>query len=370
MRWMIPAVILATLIPTLASAQDRIGEAVYLEGDVSLVRNGDALVPESVVIGVPIENFDLMKTGDDGNAQVRIISPRVPSSTVVVSADTQFTFELSTLQGRQRSSVNLISGSLSLKVSTLSGAEDLDVQTENTVLGVRGTEFTVSTSVSGDTLVACSTGEVVCTAENGTEYQAIPGSVVENQAGGPFRRISVAAADLEGFRRTWGEQRLAAARANAQALIRLNAERYRQLREAFDRDYSELMRQRSIISKWGSEDRTGQIGRAADVDREKRTLAAAMLRLRRTQFVLERVYYRLLRLKALHDQGYGRGNLSGSLTTTQFFDQLQRERRDVEMRMATVRYVMRLYVRRNNDQDPTNDPQRFRPQRLRDRQRR
>ena len=104
--------------------------------------------------------------------------------------------------------------------------------------------------------------------------------------------------------------------------------------------------------------------------REKRTLAAAMLRLRRTQFVLERVYYRLLRLKALHDQGYGRGNLSGSLTTTQFFDQLQRERRDVEMRMATVRYVMRLYVRRNNDQDPTNDPQRFRPQRLRDRQRR
>ena len=117
MRWMIPAV-----NPGHADPDAGFGAGQDRRGGLPRRRcfpreKWRRPCPRGVVIGVPIENFDLMKTGDDGNAQVRIISPRVPSSTVVVSADTQFTFELSTLQGRQRSSVNLISGSLSLKVS-------------------------------------------------------------------------------------------------------------------------------------------------------------------------------------------------------------------------------------------------------------
>jgi hypothetical protein len=73
------------------------------------------------------------------------------------------------------------------------------------------------------------------------------------------------------------------------------------------------------------------------------------------------VYYRLLRLRRLHDEGYGRGSISASLTTDQFFDQLQRERSGVELRMANVRYVVRLYARRNGGEDPTSYSLRFRP---------
>jgi hypothetical protein len=347
--------------PTILWAQDKIGEAVYLEGDVSLVRNGASLDPSAITIGISIDNYDFMKTGDDGNAQIKVSSPRVSSSTVTVSPDTQFTFELSALDSRQQSSFNLINGSLALKVSALSKAQDLDVQTESTAMGVRGTEFAVSTSVSGDVLVTCSTGEVVCTAENGTEYRAVPGTVIENRAEGTFRQIPVSASDLEGFRRSWAAERMEAAKKNALSLIQDNARRYQELRASYDRDYAALMRQRSVISKWSAEDNQGGTGSPAEVEREKGSIAATMARLRRTQFMLERSYYRLLRLKSFHDQGYGHGTISGSLSTEQFFNQLQREGRDVEGHMATVRNVTRLYARRNNGVDPTNYSLRFRP---------
>ena len=345
-----------------SGSQDQIGETVYTDGDVSVTRDGSPLSSDEVVIGLPIDNFDFMKTGDDGNAQVKVTTNRAPQSTITVSPDTQFTFELSTLQGRQTSSVNLISGSLSMKVSTLTGDQDLDVQTENTVLGVRGTEFAVTTSDAGDVLVTCSTGDVSSRTENGTEYDAAPGTAVENQAEGQFHTIPVAVSDTETFRASWVEQRRAFVRANAARLIQASAARYRQLRASYDRDYAALMRQRSIIEKWRTEDRRGGMGAAREVERDKRAVGATMMRLRKSQFLLERVYFRLLRLKTLHDQGIGKGTLPGGITTDRFFDQLQRERGDVELRMATVRNVARLYARRNRNEDPTSYTPRFRPE--------
>ena len=102
-----------------ASAQDKIGETVYLEGEVSLDRNGTTLDPSAVEIGTEIDNYDFMKTGDDGSAQVHLTAPRVPSTTISISPDTQFTFELSTIRGRLHSSVDLVNGSVGLNVSKL-----------------------------------------------------------------------------------------------------------------------------------------------------------------------------------------------------------------------------------------------------------
>ena len=210
---------------TILAAQVKIGEAVYLEGDVSVVRNASALDASAVTIGMPIDNFDFMKTGDDGNAQIEVTSPRVPSATVTVSPGTQFTFELSIISSHQHSTFNLISGSFALKVSKLTSMQDLDVQTENTAMGVRGTEFAVSTSISADVLVTCSSGEVVCTAEDGTQYQAVPGTAVENRSGGgsPRSRFSSehrrVQTNLDGGTSTGPKK-------NALSLIRANANRY------------------------------------------------------------------------------------------------------------------------------------------------
>ena len=343
------------------SAQDKIGETVYLDGEVSLTRNGNQLDASAVVTGIPIDNFDLMETGDDGTAQVRITAPQIAQSTITVSQDTQFTFELSRLEGRENASINLISGSLSLKVSKLGGNQAMDVQTESVALGIRGTDFAVTTSDAGDVLVTCTTGDVACRTQDGTEYHAVPGTVVENQGGRSFRTISVAVSDVESYRKTWTAQRAAAVKANAPRLIQTNVGRYQQLRSSFDRDYTTLMRQRAVLSKWESEDTRGAVGSADEIEHERAAVGATLARLRSTQFLLERTQYRLLRLKVLHDQGYGRGSLPGAGTTSQFFDQLQKEHAGIDQRMAAVRNATRLYARRNGGADPTSYAMRFRP---------
>jgi len=356
----ISAALVSLAVAMALDAQEKIGDTVYLDGTVSVSRDGSTLDPSDVVIGAPIDNFDQMETGDDGNAQVRITTVRAANAVITVSPGTQFTFELSTLQGKQSSSINLISGSLSLKVSKLSGSQELNVQTESAVMGVRGTEFTVSTSDAGDVLVTCAEGDVALTTENGTEYQAVPGTAVENQEGAAFRTLPVTGTDLEGFRRTWMEQRRAAVQANAGRLIQAFAVRYLQLRAAYDRDYEALMRRQDVISKWRTEDRGGRMGAGAEVDGEKRAVLAALLRLRRAQFLLERVQFRLLRLKRLHDQGYGQGTLPSGMTTGQFFDQLVNDRPTVDGHMATIRNLARLYTLRNGGADPTTHSLAFR----------
>jgi hypothetical protein len=121
-----------------AFAQDKIGEAVYIDGGVSLERDGQSLDQAEVQAGLDIQNFDLVKTGADGQAEVSVNNPKTPAITIKVSPRTQFSFELSNLESRRQTSVGLLGGAISLKVGKLSGAQDLDVVMDNVVMGVRG----------------------------------------------------------------------------------------------------------------------------------------------------------------------------------------------------------------------------------------
>ena len=136
------AIILAASSP--AFAQDKVGETVYLEGGVSLERNGKPLDPSEIQTGLAIENFDLVRTDADGLAEVSVDNPRTPAMTIKVSPHTQFSFELSKLGSRQQATVGLVGGTVSLKVAKLTSSQDLNVALDNAVMGVRGTEFAVT----------------------------------------------------------------------------------------------------------------------------------------------------------------------------------------------------------------------------------
>jgi hypothetical protein len=87
--------------------------------------------------------------------------------------------------------------------------------------------------------------------------------------------------------------------------------------------------------------------------REKRDIVRHLFALRRTLFLFERVYFRLLELKSYHDQGFGRGTIEGNQTTAAFFQRLEGEKKDVLRKMAVVRYVAKLYALRNDGKVPT-----------------
>ena len=334
----------------LANADDTLGSLTYMEGDVSLVRDGDEV--SALAIGQTVQNFDLVKTGPDGLAEIDITAGGAPQFTVKVSADTQFSLELATVQGKQQTTVGIIGGSVSLKVAKLTGAQTMSVRTDSTVMGVRGTQFSVTAPATGDILVTCDEGDVLCTDGSGKELHAIPGSAVENRLDATFRSTPVNVADIATFSSAWTTERGQALEKNALGLIRTNARLYLQLSRDLTAANAELARSQTIITKWSTEDRAGRIGQRAEIARERRSIGGTLSRLRQIQFRMERIQFRLERLRALHARGIGQGSLDGGVSTTQFFQQLETDRRDIEGKLAQTRYVAKMYAKRNNGELP------------------
>jgi hypothetical protein len=73
-----------------------------------------------------------------------------------------------------------------MKVAKLSSAQELNLALDSVVMGMRGTEFTVTSVPSGDLLVVCTNGDVVLTDENGKELHATPATAVERLVGMGF----------------------------------------------------------------------------------------------------------------------------------------------------------------------------------------
>ncbi len=326
------------------------GSVTYMEGDVSIVRNGDDV--SGVAIGSDVQNFDMVKTGADGLAELSLDAPSVPHITVKLSSNTQFSLETSTLQGKQQTTIGIIGGQIALKVAKLTGDQAVSVKSDSAVMGVRGTSFTVTAPETGDILVTCDDGDVAVTDDQGKELHAQPGTVVEKQPLVLFRASAVAAADLDTYRGTWSTQRAQFLQQNAFRLIQANARLYNRLVRELDTENAELLRSQSILSKWADEDRRGRIGTRGEVIRERLAIGGQLARMRRTQFQLERVSFRLPRLQALHDAGTGVGTIDPGLTTAQFFAQVQSQRRDVAQKLALTRYVAKQYAKRNNGELP------------------
>ncbi len=333
-----------------AFADDTIGSISYLEGTVSLVRDGADV--KEVAIGQDLQAFDAVKTGDDGMAELSITAPPLPRMTIKVSAGTQFSIEVAGRDGKQESTVGIFGGQVALKVEKLLPSQSVRVRTDYAAMGVRGTSFTVTATETGDVLVTCDEGEVAVTDDQGKDLTAIAGTVVEKKPGEAFRTVPVAASGLEQFRAQWREERAQFLRGNALRIIQANARQYGQLSRDFAAAQAELLRSRSVLNKWAFEDRAGRVGSPAEVQRERRALGALLVRLRRLAFQLERVAFRLERLQALQERGVGVGTLDGGMTTSVFFAQVARERRDIARKLAFTRYVTKQFLKRNEGRLP------------------
>jgi hypothetical protein len=75
--------------------------------------------------------------------------------------------------------------------------------------------------------------------------------------------------------------------------------------------------------------------------------------LRKVLFIFERVYFRLAELEEYYRQGYGEGTLEGSLTSRAFFQAFDRDRAVLERQMSEIRYLTKLYAKRNQGAFPT-----------------
>ena len=337
-----------------AAAQVEIGAIAYMEEDVEIDRNRETIPAWDVFIGMGVENYDLMRTDDTGYAEVELDSPRSAPSIVRISANTSFYFEMNKIGRDDTTTIGLITGSLSVKVAKLSGRQSVEVATESALMGVRGTDFDVTLSPGGDILVTAEEGRVSCIDDSGQELFAEPGKVVEKRPGELFREVPVAVSDLETFQREWHADRLEVFKANALGAIKFYAGRYLRLKSRFDNAYGDLQGNTQILRKWYDEDRRGQIGGRMESLREKKELIGELLELRKILYMFERVYFRLIELEGYYREGYGRGQIEPGLSSAAFFNRFNREKRELGEKMAELRYITKLYAKRNDGNFPTD----------------
>jgi hypothetical protein len=356
--WSMPGLaVLATLTALAAppaAAQSQIGSIAYLEEGVNIDRDSQTIPVRDVFIGMEVENYDLLHTDNTGYAEVELDAPQRGQTVVRVSPNTSFYFEMNRIGREEATTIGMITGSLSVKVARLSGRQSVEVATESALMGVRGTDFEVTIAPAGEILVSAEQGRVSCIDDDGRELFAAPGTVVEKRPGELFREIPVAVSDLETFRRDWYADRLEAFKANALQATRSYAARYVKLKSRFDEAYEALQDNEPILSKWYEEDRRGEIGSRMDSLREKKQLIGELFELRKILYIFERVYLRLVELEDYYLQGYGRGQIEPGLSAAAFFERLDRDRGQLGDRMGEIRYITKLYAKRNEGSFPAD----------------
>ena len=343
-RWPL-LVVLLVLGPTVFA---EIGEISYINGAVELTRNGEILDEYDLDIGAGVENFDHFQTGEDGEIIISLESPKTPQSEISISPNTIFTVEIESFEQREKTTLGLFAGAVGLKVKKLKGNQDYQVNSETVSMGVRGTEFSVQTSPAGDVLVSCESGSVACYDEDdGREYIAEPGQVVEKRAQELFRQIPVAVSNLDDFKRKWIAERISAFKANALKAITYYARRYVVYFDAFNQEYEALMAKRDILERWIREDREEKIGSRIQIMRDLKEINEHVFNIRVLLFLFERYYFRLLELESYFRQGYGSGQIEPGLTSAAFFARFSREKRELAEKMAKVRLIMKLRDKRS-----------------------
>ncbi|MDR1933020.1 MAG: FecR family protein [Spirochaetales bacterium] len=327
------------------AAGDGVGEISYMVAKATITRAGKTFNAD---FGTVVENYDSITTTGKGMVEVTLFPESGINGTIRVQPGSSLYIEMASLQNSRQGSVQLLSGSVSATVKKLSPQSKFEVRVQGSVMGVRGTQFEVLLSVAGDILVTCSEGFVSCEEqEGGNSLFAAPGVVVERTAEGIFHDIPVRLSDIETYRQNWSTEKIEAFKGNANKAIADYARRYIDLKTQFDQVYRNLLSQKTILDKWYREDARNQIGSTVDIMKEKTALAGPLFNIKRVVFLFEPVYFRLLELAQLHAQGHGRGSLAPGLTSDQFFRRLSNESVELNERMANIRYILKLYAKRN-----------------------
>lgn len=346
------------VVGTALAAQYSIGEITYLEGYPEVIRDGDILY-DTLDFGFPIQNFDSIRTDESSFVELRLDPSTGIDASISVDPHTHFYVSVSNLRSEQTGSVELLSGTISVVAREFAGRSRLQVRTQSSVAGVRGTTFTVTTALGGEVLISTQEGLVEVIDEQGFALFAAPGEAVEvDTERNVIRNLKYHSDAVDEFRRQWVDDRVDAFRANAPRVLRFYCRRYLGAHDQFIQAYEELMSYRTIIDRWIEESRRGITGSDMSLVQDKRRIAGSLLRVRASMFVFEHTIDRLGQMAAyVRDISaavavgdVGDGGSGGS--AADLYRRIEIERTVMRQRLATVRHILKLYAERNDGETP------------------
>ncbi len=353
-------VALISSAPLYAQQRDRgdsdlLGIIGYIDGVVDVFRDGEYIPWQQVAIGLKMEKYDLMETGAGSYAEVELDSPISSGTVLKVDENTAFYFDFDQSGGKKQSNVNLLTGSLGMKVQKLAGTGEVAVSTESAVMGVRGTEFRVTTAPDGSILVTCVEGEVSCRNKRGDQFSAKPGQAVEQEQDEQLRALSVDAADIETFEKQWLDHKIEAFLAGSLGALKRYVPTYNDYKKRFNDAYADLMEYNEVFQRW-EQYSAGEGPDMGSAVKDKVAVSTAIFRMRSVIFLFEHVFYRIWGITDLYDAGrVEKGMLWSGYSTEDFFRDFKREQKNLSWKMAQVRHVFKLYSKMSWDISPEGD---------------
>ena len=175
MRWIARACITAALLCAAPAA--RAEEAppaaqpfmtvTYLSGEARVTLSGTP-APQDLHAGAQLREGDLVQTGERSRLEILLATGSI------VRLGPRSRLELRTAPIETRSfSARLLFGNLWAKVNKLVARQRFEIETQNAVAGVRGTEFRIAAASSGESLLRVYEGTVEMRDHAGTWTHAV-----------------------------------------------------------------------------------------------------------------------------------------------------------------------------------------------------
>ena len=127
-------------------------DVVFIDGWVDIKDSSGEIY--ELFIGDRVYNGDTVITGEDGIAELEPEN----GSRIIIKPDTIFSIKQTEFNGKKQSIVTTTLGQVSFKFNRMTN-EPL-IATPSTVMGIRGTEFTVYAGADGSSLIAVESGAV------------------------------------------------------------------------------------------------------------------------------------------------------------------------------------------------------------------
>ncbi len=340
------AVALCMAIQAFAAPAIPFGSVDYVEGNAIIVRSGKSLGEAN--IGDNVLPDDMIKTAGDGLVIIALDKSTGMRGTLTIKQKSVAYIRLAPGESGPRSTIDLIAGQIGSKLAKISGSPSLQVQTDSVVMGVRGTEFAISSSVNGSILVLCTEGAVACT-DGGDPLMVPAGKAVEKKAGDRLRLVPVAISSPEQFEKNWIADEIEAFRSNAVRALGDFEKRYTEQLVRFNEAFAPLQKSETL-SKWIREDSAGLVPPPNDpsVLKEKKAISGDILATRKVLFIFERIYYRIMQLDQLvMGTALERQNIRPGYSAGDFIRKVRADAAGLEKRMFLFRYAEKLYELRN-----------------------
>ena len=334
--------ILLCLIMTIPAVAEVTAVIVDYDGEVQVSRNGSFLDESEIDYGTELYTHDILHTGPDGYAELSVETPVTPELTIKVMEGTTLFIEHSLTRQSQKTSLTLHRGAVQAKAAALIKKGEFHVRTDSSVMGIRGTTFTVNTSPDTAIMVSCREGKVVCTTD-GQDAFIQPGKIYETSPSGQFNINALAAKDIDEYTRQWNEERMEALMINGAMSLEHYANLYLQTAPGFLESFTELDSKQDIFRKWERIIEEKQTMSMGDATRDKIALSNGIIRLRSRLPMMEHVFYTLYDLTDIMEKNpEHRNQLSETAgRTLQIYDKRQNE--FIE-KLTLARYYFKIFL--------------------------